>query len=213
MDEHMAFVEAERIKRTMKALCENGFPTQVAKTREEARALTLSMIEKGSVVSHGGSLTLSQCGIPEALTKGEYNYLDRSLLMGEPEKLQRLYRDCFSADWYLGSSNAVTEQGELYNIDGNGNRVAAYIFGPKNVLIIAGVNKIVSNIQEAEQRLKTIAAPANTHRLERNTPCQKLGVCVDCRSGERICCDYVVQRFQRVPNRVKVILVAEALGY
>ena len=124
-----------------------------------------------------------------------------------------IFRQAFTCDTYLMSANAITENGELYNVDGNGNRVAALMFGPKSVIVIAGWNKIVPDLEAARQRVRQIAAPANTTRLNTQTPCKVLGSCQDCHSDSRICCDYTVLGQQRIKGRVKVILVGEELGY
>ena len=126
---------------------------------------------------------------------------------------------------YFTSTNAVTENGELYNVDGTGNRVAAIVYGPKSVVVVCGYNKIVRDLKEAEMRVKEIAAPANTIRLNKNTYCSKCGVCVSakdgestglakgCKSEDRICCSYLVSGYQRQKNRIKVIIVGEELGF
>ena len=119
----------------------------------------------------------------------------------------------FFADCYLTSCNAVTEQGELYNVDGNANRVAAMTYGPKSVICVVGYNKIVPNLEAAVARVEQVAAPANAVRLHRKTPCTVTGRCEDCHSPDRICCTTVIHRQQRVPGRIKVILVGEELGY
>ena len=155
-------------------------------------------------------MTLSECGVLEHLKSDRYNYLDRYAAGAD---VQKIFRQAFFCDTYITSTNAVTEAGELYNIDGNGNRVAAMLFGPKSVIVVAGYNKIVANLEEARTRLRQIAAPANAVRLNMATPCKVLGSCKDCHSDGRICCDYVVMSQQRVANRVKVILVGEQLGY
>ena len=139
-------------------------------------------------------------------------YLDRSAGKN-PDEVGEIMRKAFVSDSFLSSSNAITENGELYNVDGNGNRVAAMIYGPKQVVVVVGVNKIVNDIDEAVARVVKVAAPKNTVRLERATPCVKTGVCGHCRSEDRICCSYVTLAQQRVPDRIKVVIVDEELGY
>ena len=119
----------------------------------------------------------------------------------------------FDSDVYFAGTNAVTENGCLYNVDGNGNRVAAMIYGPKSVVVVVGVNKIVSDLDAAKERVRKIAAPANTVRLSCDTPCAKTGECMDCNSPSRICCNFVVMSNQRVKDRLKVIILDESLGY
>ena len=139
------------------------------------------------------------------------------------EQKEEAMRAAFSADFYLASANAITEDGELYNVDGNSNRVAALLYGAKNVIVVAGVNKLVKNLDEAVLRVKTIAAPKNAARLSCNTPCAKLGHCISlernggmtdgCKTPARICANFTVMAYQRHASRTKVILVDESLGY
>ncbi|MDL2254618.1 lactate utilization protein, partial [Ruminococcaceae bacterium OttesenSCG-928-I18] len=165
---------------------------------------------KGASVGAGGSMTLEQCGVMAFLREGGHTFFDRD---AEGADVEEVFRRSFSADFYLASANAVTEQGEIYEIDGRGNRVAAIAFGPKNVILVAGFNKIVEGIDEARMRNFTVAAPANSHRLGLKTPCAVTGECSDCDSPQRICCTELVLGPQRVPGRVKVLLVCEDLGY
>lgn len=207
------------LERTVKALRANRMDACWVKTKEEACEKVNALLPEGSLIAAGGSMTLAECGILEMVREGNYQYLNRAA--AAPEEIPALYRKAFSADAYLMSSNAVTEQGELYNVDGNGNRIAALIFGPKDVIVVAGANKIVPDIPAAIQRVKRVAAPVNAMRLCQDTPCTACGICAGaaggiaagCKSEQRICCSYVVSGFQRVPNRIHVILVAENLGY
>ena len=167
--------------------------------------------------SCGGSVTLKECGVDALMRSGDYNFLDRA----KADDVAKLYRDCFSADAYLTSANAVTEKGELVNVDGNANRVGCITFGPKKVIFVVGANKIVKDIAEGFKRVKTVAAPKNAVRLNTATPCRELGhcICVDgdigdgCKSHQRMCVQYVVTAFQRDKNRIKVIITPESLGY
>ena len=211
MDEPLYSVVEKRIQRTMKALQANNMEAYYVKTAAEVAPLVRQLAPAGSTVAAGGSMTLAQCGVMELLAGGEYYFLDRTGLQGE--ELQKLYRQVFSADCYFSSCNAVTEQGELYNVDGNANRVAALAFGPASVICVAGYNKIVPDLAAAEARVKAIAAPANAARLHCKTPCAVTGQCENCKSPARICCTTLVQAYQRIPGRVKVILVGESLGY
>ena len=208
-----------KLERTVKALQMNRMDACWVSTKEEALEKIRALLQKGSTVTCGGSMTLAECGIMELLRSGDYRFLDRAAV--PQEEVPAVYRAAFSADAFLMSSNAVTEQGELYNVDGNGNRVAALIYGPKEVIVVAGANKIVPDIPAAVQRVKRLAAPVNAMRLNQDTPCSGCGLCAGvkgdlaagCRAPQRICCSYVVSGFQRVPDRVHVILVAENLGY
>ena len=202
-----------RMERTAEALNKNGFAATCVDNKEEAIDLVEEMLTDGATVSVGGSMTLFELGIPELLSSGRFNYLDRYAPGLTTEGRREVFLKSFDSDFYFCSTNAVTESGELYNVDGNGNRVAAMLYGPQNVVVIAGWNKIVKDIPAAEERVREHAAPANCIRLGRNTPCTKTGRCMDCRSDERICADRVIMSKQVVKGRVKVILVAEELGY
>ncbi|MBR6760464.1 MAG: lactate utilization protein [Oscillospiraceae bacterium] len=209
----------QRLERTTDALCLNRMDAHWCKTKEEALALVKTMLPQNAVVATGGSMTLEECGIIDLLRSGAYRYLDREAVA--PEERGAIYRQAFSADVYLCSSNAVLESGALYNVDGNANRVAALTFGPESVIVVAGANKLVATLEDAVARVKRVAAPMNTMRLSQDTPCARCGVCAGihgemhkgCQSEQRICCSYVVNAWQRIPNRIKVILVAESLGY
>ena len=208
-----------KLERTVKALQANRMEACWVRSKADALAKVKELLPQGAVVSNGGSMTLAECGIMDLLRSGDYEFLDRDAVT--KEELPALFRKVFSADAYLMSSNAVTEQGELYNVDGNGNRVSALIFGPASVIVVAGANKIVPDIPAAVQRVKRTAAPVNAMRLHQDTPCGACGTCAGvrgdlaagCKAEQRICCSYVVSGYQRFPNRIKVILVTENLGY
>ena len=212
MNEFVRSVVEKRIRRAMAAVERNNMKAFYCERADQVPAFVRQLLPAGCSVSHGGSATLSECGVTDLLAQGGYRYLDRSKAAG-PEELDKLYRDVFSADWYLTSSNAVTEEGELFNVDGNSTRVAAIAFGPAHVLVIVGCNKIVRDLAEAQSRLETLAAPANTARLNSRTPCAQTGRCENCHSPARICCNTLITRFQRDPDRVKVLFVGEPLGF
>lgn len=212
------------IEKTIEALRSNNMQAFYCETKEDALKKAGEFLQEGDTVTHGGSVTLAQCGIPELLRSGSYNYLDRSVPGLSREQVQEIYRQAFSSDVYFTSANAITENGMLFNVDGNCNRVAAILYGPKSVVVVAGVNKIVKDLDEAFDRLRTIASPKNTQRLNCETYCAKTGKCISmndpnsgmgdgCKSPQRICCGYVVSAFQRVKDRIKVIIVGEELGY
>ena len=211
MNEYVKEVAQQRMEHTAQALRKNQMEAYCVDCAADVLPLLKTLIAPGACVSMGGSVSLQECGVPAFLRTGDYEFLDREAVTGDA--VGELYRKAFFADCYLSSANAVTEQGEIFNVDGNGNRVAALAFGPQNVILVIGCNKIVEDLHEAHRRLRHLAAPANTKRLNRNTPCAKTGICADCRSPERICCTYTVQRFSKTPGRIKVILVAEPLGY
>lgn len=179
---------------------------------EEAKKLALSLVSEGSTVSFGGSVTLDETGILTELRAHEDITLFDRATATTPEENKKIMHEALSCDYYFMSSNAITTDGELVNIDGNGNRVAALIYGPENVIIIAGMNKIVRNVEEGISRTRNIAAPPNCIRLNKNTPCAANGVCGNCLK-ETICDQIVITRASRVPNRIKVILVGEELGF
>lgn len=217
-------LDMTRVEKTMEALRKNNMPAYFVATKAEAAEKVRELLNNGETVTHGGSMTLAECGITELLKSGDYNYLDRSAPGLSREQVQEIYRKAFFCDTYLTSANAITENGMLFNTDGNSNRVAAIVFGPKSVIVVAGYNKIVKDLDEAFLRLRTIASPKNTQRLNCATYCAKTGKCVSlndpdakmgdgCKSEQRICCSYVVSAYQRVKDRIKVIIVGEELGY
>lgn len=195
----------------LKRNCEiNRFGFDYVETIEEGCQLVNQMIHEGDVVSHGGSVTLNECGIIDLLkSRKDITYLDRE----NCEDVQKLYRECFSADVYLTSSNAITKKGEIYNVDGNGNRVAAMLFGPKKVIVIIGVNKIVENIDEAVKRVEEVAAVKNNIRLNKKNPCVQAGHCVHCNSPVKICREYTLITSSAIEKRIHIICVNQNLGY
>ena len=192
----------------VKKLEQNNMKAYVAKDKTQALEIVKTLIPNGATVAVGGSMTLNECKVrykPD-LT---------------PDQVREIYCKSFSADVYLCSSNAITKKGELYNVDGNSNRIGAICYGPQSVIMIVGKNKIVENIDEAIKRVKTIAAPKNAKRLNCQTYCNEKGVCMGlegemcdgCNSPQRICANYLVSARQRHKDRIKVILVDENLGY
>lgn len=203
-----------RIEKVMENLRQNRMKPYYAENSEKAQDIVRELVKYDKLITSGGSMTLKECGITDMLMN-EFgsSYLDRSAGKDNREAVEEIMRKAFVSDTFLSSTNALTEDGELYNVDGNGNRVSAMIFGPKQVIVVVGVNKIVKDLAEAVERVEKVAAPKNTVRLERATPCVKTGVCGHCRSEDRICCSYVTLAQQRVPDRIKVIIVNEELGY
>lgn len=172
----------------------------------------LAAIPSGSMIGWGGSETLKECGLMDAIHGGSYELLDRGAAK-TPEESRQIYARTVLADYYLMSTNAITTDGILINIDGNGNRVACLIQGPSHVIIVAGMNKVVTDVPSGVERVRNTASPANAIRLERNLPCAATGVCHDCLSPECFCCQIVVTRRSMHPGRIKVYLVGETLGY
>lgn len=204
-------VRQKMIQRTMKMLEANRMTPHYAPTIADAQQLIQTMLPEGATVACGGSMSLKEAGILEILRNGSYTFFDREAV--GPTEQDEILRKAFFADFYLTSSNAVTEQGELYNVDGNANRVAALCYGPKHVICLVGYNKIVPTLEDAKRRVESIAAPANTIRLQRETPCTVTGHCEHCHSPQRICCTTVIHQQQREPGRIQVIIVGEQLGY
>lgn len=179
------------------------------KSKEEALKKALELIPEGSSVTKGGSMSVLEIGLEEALKKGKYNYCDRDAATDKREAEMFAY----TADVYLGSVNAITEDGVLINIDGNSNRVSAYAYGPKKLVLIVGMNKVASDVDAAMKRARNEAATINAQRFGLNTPCSKTGACMNCMSPDTICCQFLITRFSRHKDRIYVILVNENLGF
>jgi L-lactate utilization protein LutB len=179
---------------------------------EEAVNMAKRFLTPGCSVTWGGSMTLEDIGLIDDMKNSDYQVIDRATAK-TPDEARALYGKIVTADYYFMSSNAITLDGQLINIDGHGNRVACLITGPKNVIIIAGMNKIVPDVESGIARVRNMAAPPNALRLNRKTPCTELGRCADCLSSDSICSNIVVTRRSNLPNRIKVILVGEELGY
>lgn len=203
----------ERISASLiKKLAARGMEGHYCATKEEAKALALGLMEAGSSVTWGGSETIKEIGLLDALVPSKYTILDRSTAK-TPQEQREFYAKAVMADYFLMSSNAITLDGELVNIDGNGNRVACLITGPRNVIVIAGMNKLVPDVASGIARVHNFAAPPNGVRLNTGTPCASTGRCGNCLADGCMCCHEVVTRKSRVPGRIKVILVGETLGY
>ena len=213
MDSNVKWVNEEKILRTINSLEKNNMNGYIVNSKEELIDMIISLTNEGDKVSCGGSMSLVETGVMDHLRSGRYDFLDRAKEGLSAMDIDRIYRESFFADTYFSSSNAITEDGELYNVDGNGNRVAALLFGPKKVIIVAGVNKIVKNLDEAIKRNRQIAAPANAKRLNKSTPCTKVGYCMDCKSPEKICREYTVIKSQKDKNRIHVIFLNDNIGY
>lgn len=222
MDKILKTVVEKRIAKTIAALEKNNMAGYYVECAGQVPAKVEELLQAGCTVAYGGSKSLEECGVMALLRSGRYNLYDRDNAPAEEkEKVQRM---AFFADAFLCSSNAVTENGELYNVDGIGGRTAAIVYGPKSVIIVAGYNKLCKDIAKATVRVKSVAAPANCARLNCATYCKEKGECAafgkgneyittGCDSEGRICCSYVISAKQRIKNRIKVILVGEELGY
>jgi len=203
----------KRIDRTIKNLNRRNMDGLFVKDKNELITLLKKLIDDNSTVGVGDSMTLFETGVIDFLRKGDYVFLDKYRDGITSEEKKEIYLKNFSANTFMCSTNALTEDGELYNIDGNGSRVAPMLYGPKQVILVAGINKIVKDIEEAEKRVRNYAAPIDAKRLNKDTPCTTLGYCVDCKSPNRICNDFTIIRGQFIKNRIKVIIVGEQLGY
>lgn len=181
-------------------------------TKEELLAHLKELVPEGATVTWGGSVTLGQTGVIDMFRNGPYKVLDRADCRTHEEAHELMHKAFFS-DYYFMSSNAVTEDGKLVNIDGNGNRVAALIYGPANVVVIVGTNKIVKDEAAAMDRVKNLASPMNSKRLNMPVPCVKTGKCEHCVGEGTICCHTVISRVSRQPGRIKVYIVNEVLGF
>lgn len=189
-----------------------GIEGYYCSTKEEALSMAERFLTPGCSVSWGGSMTLQEIGLLDELKDSDYVVYDR-LSAKDPEEARELYGKIVTSDYYFMSSNAITLNGELVNIDGIGNRVACLIHGPANVIIIAGMNKIVPDVKSGVDRVRNMAAPPNAVRLGARTPCNSIGKCENCLSDDCMCAQIVVTRKSRIQNRIKVILVGEELGY
>jgi L-lactate utilization protein LutB len=180
-----------------------------AATKEEALSQALALIPEGSSVTMGGAMSAHEIGLVAALKAGNYNFIDRDAMADKRAAMLAAY----DADVFLSSANAITEDGILVNIDGNSNRVSAIAQGPRKVLFIIGMNKVCDDVDGAMKRARSVAAPTNAQRFGLSTPCAKTGSCMDCKSPDTICCQFLITRFSRHPGRIHVILVNDFLGF
>lgn len=199
-------------KRVVKALESRNMEAYYTASKEEALAKALELIKEGDSVNMGGSASVREIGLVDAMRSGKYQFYDRDAV-ATPEERHEVALKAFACDWFLGSVNAMSEDGVFVNIDGNGNRVAAYAFGPKNVLLIVGMNKVVKTEADAMSRARNEAAPINMQRFGLGTPCETMGSCADCKSPGCICCEILTTRYSRIPGRFKIILVDDTLGF
>ena len=180
-----------------------------AGTREEALKTALSLIPEGSSVTMGGGMSVHEIGLVDALKTGPYNFIDRDACEDKRAAMLAAY----DADVFLSSTNAMTEDGILVNIDGNSNRVSAIAQGPRKVIFIVGMNKVCDDVDGAMKRARNVAAPINAQRFGLSTPCSKTGSCMNCKSPDTICCQFLITRFSRHAGRIHVILVNDNLGF
>ena len=178
-----------------------------------AVALAMELMKDGGTVGMGGTMTVKEIGLLDKVKSAAHlGFIDRDLAK-TPEEKKEIYMKTFQCDYFLTSSNAITIDGELINIDGNGNRVACLIYGPEHVIVIAGMNKVVDDVDTGIARVQNFVAPPNAARLGTRTPCATLGHCGDCHSEDCMCGQIVITRHSKYKDRIKVILVGEELGY
>lgn len=198
--------------RVAEALRRRSFEAYYVSTAAEATQKVLELIPAEHSVAWGGSVTVDQLGIKEQLRQRGQTLIDRDVARTAEER-QALMRQGLTCGTFLMSSNAISADGQLVNIDGNGNRVAALCFGPQSVIVVAGMNKVMGDLPSAMARARQVAAPGNAQRFGLSTPCSVTGLCADCSSPDCICCQVVTTRFSRPAGRIKVILVGEELGF
>ena len=196
-------------QKVIKGLESRNMSGYYAEDRETALQKALELIPEGSSVTMGGGVSVAEIGLVKALKEGSYNFIDRN----DYEDKRKAMLLAYDADVFLASCNAITEDGVLVNIDGNANRVSAIAHGPKKVVMIVGMNKVCSDVDGAMKRARNVAAPINAQRFGLSTPCAKTGACLNCKSPDTICCQFLITRFSRHAGRIHVILVNDNLGF
>ncbi|MCR5301116.1 MAG: lactate utilization protein [Lachnospiraceae bacterium] len=193
----------------IKGLKSRNMTGYYAADKEEAKKIALSLIPEGSSVTMGGAMSAHEIGLVDAVKTGNYNFIDRD----EMEDKRAAMLAAYDADVFLTSTNAMTSDGILVNIDGNSNRVSAIAQGPKKVIFIVGMNKVCNDVDAAMKRARNTAAPINAQRFNLSTPCSVTGECADCKSPDTICCQFLITRYSRHADRIHVILVNDVLGF
>lgn len=196
----------------VKNLKSRHFDAYYCTNREEALAKALELIPEGVSVGWGGAQSAEEIGLLEAVRKGPYKAIDRDTAKS-PEERVKIMKQALLADVFIAGANALSLDGQMVSVDGNGNRVAAIVYGPDSVIIIAGMNKVMATLEDAVQRARTIAAPMNKQRFNLDTPCEITGACADCKSPGCICNQILITRNSKPAGRIKVILVGEELGF
>lgn len=201
------------IKEVLSNLNKNNMGGYYLDNRSQLIGLLTELIPEGSTVGCGDSVTLEETGVFDFLRQDRYNFLDKYKKGLTREEKNSIYIRNFSADTFITGTNAITRDGRLFNIDGNGSRVAPMLYGPGQVIVVAGINKLSDSLEEAIERTRQIAAPLDAKRLGKGTPCTVLNRCIDCGHKERICNDFVLITGQFLKERIKVILINETLGF
>ena len=209
MDANIRKRNALLAQKVIKGLESRNMTGYYAEDREAALKQALALIPEGSSVTMGGAMSAHEIGLVKALKSGSYNFIDRDAFADRRAAMLAAY----DADVFLSSVNAMTEDGELVNIDGNANRVSAIAQGPKKVVFIVGMNKVCSDLDGAMKRARNVAAPINAQRFGLSTPCAKTGACMNCKSPDTICCQFLITRYSKHKDRIHVILVNDSLGF
>ena len=196
----------------VKNLQKRHFDAYYCETAGEALEKALEILPKGAAIGWGGATSAEQIGLLNAVRNGNYRAIDRDTAKTPEERVEKM-RSCLMSDWFITGANALSLEGEMVNIDGMGNRVAAIVYGPKNVLVIAGINKVMDTLEDAVNRARTVAAPVNKQRFGTDTPCGVTGACADCLSDGCICNQILITRNCRPGGRIRFIIVGEELGF
>ncbi len=196
-------------EKVIKGLESRNMTGYYAANKEEALKKALELIPEGSSIAMGGAMSAHEIGLVDAVKSGNYRFIDRDAATDK----RAVMLESYDADFFLASANAMTDDGVLVNIDGNSNRVSMIAQGPKKVIFIVGMNKVCADIDSAMKRARNVAAPINAQRFGLSTPCSKLGTCMNCKSPDTICCQFLITRFSRHKDRIHVILVNDNLGF
>ena len=209
MNENIAKRNSLLAQKVIRGLESRNMEGYWAESKEKALEVALSLIPEGASIAMGGCVSAQEIGLVDAVKKGNYRYIDRAAAEDKRAAMLAAY----DADVFLSSANAITEDGVIVNIDGNSNRVSAIAQGPRTVLFIVGMNKVCADFDSALKRARNVAAPINAQRFGLDTPCTKTGACMNCKSPDSICCQFLVTRFSRHKGRIRVVLVNDSLGF
>ncbi len=212
MDPNKAARNSLLAQKVIKGLVSRNMTGYYAENKEAALKIALDMIPENATIAWGGSASVSEIGLKDAVLQGNYHLYNRDAARS-PAQRREMELAGFGADCFLCSSNAVTEDGILVNLDGNSNRVAAICYGPQKVIMVVGMNKICKDLDAAVYRVRNTAATCNAQRFSIETPCKKTGACADCKSPDTICCQMLITRYSRHQDRIHVILVNDDLGF
>lgn len=201
----------KRAQLLVKNLHSRHFDAYYCETAQQALAKALELIPEGSTVGWGGAMSAEQIGLIDALRAGNYATIDRDKAP-TPAEREKAMKQCLMTDVFVAGANALSIDGQMVSIDGNGNRVAALVYGPDIVVIVAGMNKVVDSLEGAVRRARTVAAPSNKQRFALQTPCEVTGTCADCKSDGCICNQILITRNCKPAGRIKFVIVGEELG-